>query len=75
MKGKEDHSAVLNNLEVGINFDHHAIDCVHRIVKKFWDESGKETQQIIVKFRSYNDREKFYRARPKGLEKKPGSMK
>ena len=57
LKDKEDNSAVLNKLEscykeVGINFDHHAIDRVHRIGKKFRDESGKETQQIIVKFRS-----------------------
>ena len=77
VKGKEYNSAVVNKLEscykeVDINFDHHAIDRVHRIGKKFLDESGKETQQIIVKFRSWNDREKFYRARPKGLEKKPG---
>ena len=77
VEGKEDNSAVLNKLEscykeVGINFDHHAIDRVHRIGKKIRDESGKETQQIIVKFRSWNDREKFYRARPKGPEKKPG---
>ena len=54
--------------EVGINFEHYAIDRVHRIGKKFRNESGKETQQIIVKFRSWNDREKFYRARPKGFK-------
>ena len=67
---KEDNKSVIDKVKVcydklGVDFDHHAIDRAHRIGKKFVDKDGVETQQIIVKFRSWIDRRKLYIARPK----------
>ena len=73
---KEDNISVINKLKecyenIDVKFDSNAIDRVHRIGQTFENENGKVTQQIIVKFRNWSDRQKFYKARPKG-EWKPG---
>ena len=73
--GKKDNISVINKLtecyeNIDVNFDSKAIDRVHRIGKTFENENGKFTQQIILKFRNWSDRQKNYKARPKG-ERKP----
>ena len=50
---------------VDLAFDSNNIERVHRISKSFIDrDTGKKTKQIIVKFKSWGPRAKFYRARP-----------
>lgn len=75
--GREDNNSVINKLKecykkIGVTFDRNAIDRVHRIGKTYEDNDGNVTQQIIVKFRNWSDRQKFYKARPRGV-KKPGT--
>ena len=57
--------------EVGVDFNESCIDRAHRVGKSY-DVNGVRYQSIIVKFRSWNDRAKLYRARPKF---KPDHMK
>lgn len=60
--------------EVGVKFDKNAIDRAHRIGGKIVKDNWKKIQQIIVKFRSWDDRAKLYKARPKfinDVRKKP----
>ena len=61
--------------EVKVPFNKSDIDRVHRIGKTT-QINGKSTKSIIVKFKSWESRKKFYQARPKidpkSLEK-PGS--
>ena len=50
---------------VELAFDANDIERVHRIGNVFTDkDTGKKTKQIIVKFKSWGSRAKFYRARP-----------
>ena len=62
--------------KIGIPYDATNIDRTHRIGKSYVDKvSGKMVKQIIVKFRSWSARTKFFQARPKSFEngiKKPG---
>ena len=57
--------------EVGLDFDPSCIDRVHRVAKVFHNENGEKIQPILVKFRSWNDRVKFYKARPKFKNNSP----
>ena len=80
-KGKPvpDDEAIMNIVkkaheEVGVNFELDSIMRAHRVGKGTKDEKfGKLKQQIIVRFKDWNARSKFYRARPtvkKPIDKK-----
>ena len=56
---------IIGNCFISFNlpYDENAIDCVHRIGKAIVDETGKPIKSIIVKFKSWNARTSFYKAR------------
>ena len=60
--------------KLGVPFQSHEIDRMHRIGKKY-SKDGKNYQSIIIKFTSWEARKKLYLARPKlfvrGVKKKP----
>ena len=64
--------------KIDVPFDPSETDRVHRIWKPVIDEmTGKKSKMIIVKFRSWESRCEFYKARPKAVEngrKKPGQI-
>ena len=64
--------------DVGIDLGKSAIDRTHRVGNVYEDrDSKKKVRSIIVKFRSWDERSKFYRARPtafSGGKKKPGVL-
>ena len=53
--------------DMGVSFDERAIDRAHGIGRTY-EKGGKIYQSLLVKFTSWNDRERFYRARPKILD-------
>ena len=54
--------------EVGLPFNECDIDRAHRLGKPYVDNvSKKKVQQIIVKFKSWEPRTKFYKNRPKSF--------
>lgn len=73
--GNEDVTKILKNCyeESGIEFNEKDVDRVHRIGKSYENDDGKMVRPIIVKFRSWNARNKFYKSRPrshvKGVKK------
>ena len=53
-------------VDMGLTFDENKIDRAHRVGKpKFNKSTNSQVQQVIVKFRSWESRCNFYRARPK----------
>ena len=75
----EKNENVLKNIEecynsLGIPFNCDEIDRAHHIGKKKFNEtSQKDVQPIIVKFKNWNSRYRFYKARPKYNQmEKPG---
>ena len=61
--------------EVGVEFNPSDLDRVHRIGKKKYDfRKKKYFQSIIIKFRNWEARKKFYYARPKFVRAQEGSM-
>ena len=62
--------------EMDLTFDPQEIDRVHRVGQEYIDRvTGKKVKSLIVKFKSWKSREKFYRARPRTYvngKKKPG---
>ena len=64
--------------KVGVDLNSNAIDRTHRVGNAYVDrETNKNVRSIIVKFNSWRDRTKFYRARPtlfSGGKKKPGVL-
>lgn len=79
--GKEDVKKIVEDccLEMGIPYNDKDIDRAHRIGKEFFDKETQRTiKSIIVKFRSWESRKRFYNARPKASAKgvkKPGARK
>ena len=59
---------------VDIPFNKSDVDRAHRVgLKKFDKESNQHMQPVIVKFKDWKSRYKFYKARPKyNRTKKPG---
>ena len=56
--------------KVNLPFDKNDIDRAHRIGNSYIDKnSGERVKSIIVKFRSWNSRLAFYRARPRSFVK------
>ena len=55
--------------EIGLDFNKDIIDRAHRVGKSYVDKTGKSTKQIIVKYKFWNDRYKFYKARPRNYGK------
>ena len=81
VKENEDGDGVMNVLEdcyssVNLQFDANDIDRAHRIGLPYTDKnSGKKVKSIIVKFRSWKARQRFYKGRPRycaDSSKKPG---
>ena len=77
----EDEDGIMNVLEdcyssVNLQFDANDIDRAHRIGLPYTDKnSGKKVKSIIVKFRSWKARQRFYKGRPRyyaDSSKKPG---
>lgn len=65
---QEDVKAIVKDCyeKMNLPFDANKIDRCHRVGKPSLDRvSNQETQQIIVKFRSWDSRCAFYKARPK----------
>ena len=62
--------------KVDLAFNPDEIDRAHRIGKAYRDKASKKlVKSIIIKFKSWNARESFYKARPRGYingVKKPG---
>ena len=57
--------------ELNLPYLRSEIDRVHRIGKEYTDiNSDKKVQSLIVKFKSWESRENFYRSRPKLYEKR-----
>ena len=55
--------------EVGLQLVHGEIDRIHRVGKKTYNAAKKQhTQSIIVKFRSWGPKARFYKARPKFIK-------
>ena len=83
LKENEKVEDVLDEVEkccssMGIPYDSSNIDRAHRIGKVYTDKNNKnkKMKSIIVKFKSWNYRTKFYKSRPRIYEngkKKPGS--
>ena len=62
--------------EVGEEFKLEDIDRVHRIGKKIYDvKKKKHIQPIIVKFRNWDARTRFYEARPRFVKQQEGKQK
>ena len=60
---------------LNLPYDVSTIDRAHRIGKTIVDDTGKSFKSIIVKFKSWDVRTNFYKARPKKKDegtKKPG---
>ena len=55
--------------KMNLEFDKNDIDRAHRIGKKQELDDGRVVKSIIVKFKSWDARKKFFKARPRG---KPG---
>ena len=81
VKENEDEDGIMNVLEdcyssVNLQFDANDIDHAHRIGLPYTDKnSGKKVKSIIVKFRSWKARQRFYKGRPRHYAdslKKPG---
>ena len=81
VKENEDEDGVMNVLEdcyssVNLQFDANDIDRAHHIGLPYTDKnSGKKVKSIIVKFRSWKARQRFYKSRPRHYadsSKKPG---
>ena len=54
--------------EVNIDLKCDEIDRAHRIGKSYVEEtSGKKVKSIIIKYKSWDARSRFYKARPKGF--------
>ena len=70
VKENEDEDGIMNVLEdcyssVNLQFDANDIDRAHRIGLPYTDKnSGKKVKSIIVKFRSWKARQRFYKGRP-----------
>ena len=64
--------------KVNVPLEKSAIERTHRIGVSYVDrDSGKLVKAIIVKFKSWNDRSAFYKARPRAFTrgvKKPGHL-
>ena len=62
--------------KINVSFDQDNIDRAHRIGKKYTDENtGKNIQSIIVKFKSWKSLKEFYDTRPRNFvngKKNPG---
>ena len=56
--------------KMNLEYNDEEIDRVHRIGQSMKLEDGKEVKSLIVKFKSWNARKRFYQSRPKW---KPGS--
>ena len=71
IKENEDGDGIMNVLEycyssVNLQFDANDIDRAHRIGLPYTDKnSGKKVKSIIVKFRSWKARQRFYKGRPR----------
>ena len=65
--------------EVNVPFVKSGIDQAHRIGKSYTDRaSGEKVRSIIIKYKSWESREKFYKARPRNFvngRRKPGAAK
>ena len=81
VKENEDEDGIMNVLEdcyssVNLQFDANDIDRAHRTGLPYTDKnSGKKVKSIIVKFRSWKARQRFYKGRPRHYadsSKKPG---
>ena len=81
VKENEDEDGVMNVLEdcyssANLQFDANDIDRAHRIGLPYTDKnSGKKVKSIIVKFRSWKARQRFYKGQPRycaDSSKKPG---
>ena len=81
VKENEDEDGIMNVLDdcyfsVNLQFDANDIDRAHRIGLPCTDKnSGKKVKSIIVKFRSWKARQRFYKGRPRyyaDSSKKPG---
>ena len=81
VKENEDEDGIMNVLEdcyssVNLQFDANDIDRAHRTGLPYTDKnSGKKVKSIIVKFRSWKARQRFYKGRPRNYadsSKKPG---
>ena len=55
--------------EVGLQFDKKIIDRAHRIGRDYVNKNGKTSKQIIIKYKFWEDRSEFYRARPRNHDK------
>ena len=61
---------IANCLEsLNLPYDENTIDRANRIGKTIVDDTGMPTKSIIVKFKSWNVRTNFYKARPKKNDK------
>ena len=81
VKENEDEDSIMNVLEdcysnVNFQFDANDIDRAHCVGLPYSDKnSGKKVKSIIVKFRSWKARQRFYKGRPRyyaDSSKKPG---
>jgi len=60
--------------DMNLTYDSNNIDRAHYIGKEYINKQNKKVKSIIVRFRSWNSRVAFYKARPKYLKKvEPGS--
>ena len=79
---ENDDISVINKVEqccdeIGVKFEINEIDRVHYIGKPVFDtDSKRKVRSIIVKFKSWESRTAFYKARPRNFmngRKKPGT--
>ena len=79
---ENDDISVINKVEqccdeIGVKFDMNEIDRVHYIGKPVFDTVSKQkVRSMIVKFKSWESRTAFYKARPRNVlngKKKPGA--
>ena len=81
---KENESEVMLGNEIekcykhsNITYDKNEIDRYHRI-GPVYEQNGKKMQSVIIKFKSWEARQKFYKGRPRRFvrgKKKPGAVK